>query len=138
MIWRYTCFGSPCQSNYKILTIALILWRLGYGLWTLNTLSQVTGYPNNRISINVPYHYFCHFRFVQPSSSMRRVPSLAFLNSGSSSNSNNNSNNSNKPSPPGSKFNQPCLGPVMHQSCWFCVGIISILQFLRKNLSSKI
>ena len=26
-------------------TIALILWQLGYGLRTFNTLSQVTGYP---------------------------------------------------------------------------------------------
>ena len=124
------------DSNYCFNSLAIRLRSLD-----LKHLIPGNGYPNYRVSINDPYHYFCHFRFVQPSSSMRRVPSLAFLNSGSSSSSNNStnsSNNSNKPSPPGSKFNQPCLGPVMHQSCWFCVGIISILQFLRKNLSSKI
>ena len=31
----------------------LILWRLGDGLRTLNTLIQVTGYPNYRVRINV-------------------------------------------------------------------------------------
>ena len=31
-------------------TIALILWQLGYDLRTLNTLSQVMGYPNYGVS----------------------------------------------------------------------------------------
>ena len=38
------------KNTYKILTFALILWGLGYGLRTLNTLSQVMGYPNYRVS----------------------------------------------------------------------------------------
>ena len=42
------------QEVIYVITIALILWQLGYGLRTLNTLSQVTGYPNYRVSINMP------------------------------------------------------------------------------------
>ena len=34
-----------------ILTLALIICRLGYVLRTPNILSQVTGYPNYRVSI---------------------------------------------------------------------------------------
>ena len=39
------------QLNLKILTIVLILYWLGNGLRTLNTLSQARGYPNYRVSI---------------------------------------------------------------------------------------
>ena len=51
MITRSTNYEVNVINYYKILTIALILWRLGYSLRTLNTLSQVTGYPNYRVSI---------------------------------------------------------------------------------------
>ena len=40
------------QEVIYVITIALILWQLGYGLRTLNTLSQVTGYPNYRVNIH--------------------------------------------------------------------------------------
>ena len=40
------------QIYLKILTMVLILYGLGNGLRTLNTLSQVTGYPNYRASMN--------------------------------------------------------------------------------------
>ena len=39
-----------------MLSIALILWRLGNGLRTLNTLSQLVGYPNFRVSIYIKTH----------------------------------------------------------------------------------
>ena len=42
----------PSTPTPKTFPFALILWRLGYHLWTLNTLSQVTGYPNYRVSIH--------------------------------------------------------------------------------------
>ena len=47
-IWQYWLN----EIKWKILTIALILWQLGYRLRTLKTLSQVTGFPNYRVSIN--------------------------------------------------------------------------------------
>ena len=48
---------SFVEVQYKILTIALILWRLGYVLRTLNTLSQVMGYSNYRVSLYAEFGF---------------------------------------------------------------------------------
>ena len=44
-----------CHTEQNILKVSNWCFnsytRLGYGLWTLNTLSQVTGYPSWRVSI---------------------------------------------------------------------------------------
>ena len=46
------CYDAPLNEIYlKTLTIVLILYQLGNGLRTLNTLSQATGYPNYKFSI---------------------------------------------------------------------------------------
>ena len=43
----------------KILTIVLILYRLGIGLRTLNILSQATGYLDYRVSIYISFMNMC-------------------------------------------------------------------------------
>ena len=52
-VFIFNIFAILIERNIiKILTIALILWRLGYSLRTSNTLSHVTRYLNYRISIH--------------------------------------------------------------------------------------